>query len=128
MTDVPVAQLDRALASGAKGCRFKSCRAYSSGARIYGKPAAADGTEFGMERAGSPGPLPCAGRSGVAEQLVQWAEIDRLIRRLACRRMHDLLAAAALLVEGRIPAFRPRDEAQRRRRLAVPALRPREPQ
>ena len=25
---MPVAQLDRALASGAKGCRFKSCRAY----------------------------------------------------------------------------------------------------
>ena len=25
---VPVAQLDRALASGAEGCRFKSCRAY----------------------------------------------------------------------------------------------------
>src|SRR5262249_20745197 len=25
---VPVAQLDRALASGARGCRFKSCRAY----------------------------------------------------------------------------------------------------
>src|SRR5277367_6832560 len=26
---VPVAQLDRALASGAKGCRFESCREYS---------------------------------------------------------------------------------------------------
>jgi hypothetical protein len=25
---VPVAQLDRALASGAKGCRFESCRGY----------------------------------------------------------------------------------------------------
>ncbi len=24
----PVAQLDRALVSGTKGCRFKSCRAY----------------------------------------------------------------------------------------------------
>ena len=25
---VPVAQLDRALASGAEGCRFESCRGY----------------------------------------------------------------------------------------------------
>src|SRR5271157_1027021 len=47
---VPVAQLDRALASGAKGYRFKSCRAYwtyvKSGAARHGITAWNCGTEY----------------------------------------------------------------------------------